>query len=437
MLAVLQSVSAVFRARFIAWTLRHRTGHTVVVGAGPEAYALARRQAETATTVLIGSDTDRDVARRYRLHVVRGDPVEAATLTAAGVAGAARVFALAEQGAVNAGVALLVRSLHRRDVAVYARATDRELVAALRARRLGAEGDRGYRLDFFSIETTATLALLDEHDKDVTRPVAVIGADRFAGSVAAALRHRRRRRQPPAPVPHVDPAQLSTVESASSVAHARTGTTYVCGPDPDEVLRLGLNLLLAGHEHVVLCLDRRSVLADALEERLFDDVLGRLSVFGVLDAACNPEVLERSALVERLARALHERYLEEYRGQTPRQPSHVEWDDLADRFKADNRAQAEHIGVKLAAINAAIVPATPGLPEFSLGAAEVERLAELEHQRWMVNKNDPAHPDMRAWNDGLSEAAKEKDRMFVRGLPALLADEDLAIVRRTEPGPAD
>jgi hypothetical protein len=247
-------------------------------------------------------------------------------------------------------------------------------------------------------------------------------------------------------VPHVSTAQIAD-GGPDVVAQARTGTTYVCAADPDEVLRIGLTLLLARHEHVVLCLGRRSVLADALEQQLFDDVLGRLSVFGVLDVACAPEAVERSALVERLARALHEHYLDEYRGHTPHQPSHVEWDDLADRFKADNREQAEHIGVKLARIDAAIVPATPGLPEFTLRDAEVELLAELEHERWMAHRRragieaaqdsvDLAHPDMRGWNAGLTEEAKEKDRMFIRSLPALLAAEDLAIVRRTAGGAA-
>jgi hypothetical protein len=33
------------------------------------------------------------------------------------------------------------------------------------------------------------------------------------------------------------------------------------------------------------------------------------------------------------------------------------------------------------------------------------------------------------WDAGLTENAKEKDRMFVRGLPALLESEGLAIVR--------
>jgi hypothetical protein len=36
------------------------------------------------------------------------------------------------------------------------------------------------------------------------------------------------------------------------------------------------------------------------------------------------------------------------------------------RYRADNRAQAEHIDTKLAEIDAVIVPAVPDLPPFTL-----------------------------------------------------------------------
>jgi len=158
-LAVLQAVSAVFRARFAAWVLLRKRGHSVVVGAGPAAFVLARRLAETRPTVLVGSRIGSDVASRDAVRIVDGDPTDEATLRAAGVRGAAQVFALDNSGAVNASVALLVRSLHHAGVAVYARADEGDLVAALRARRLGVDGHNGYRLDFFSIEDVAAVAL--------------------------------------------------------------------------------------------------------------------------------------------------------------------------------------------------------------------------------------------------------------------------------------
>src|SRR6185312_15139191 len=63
-LAVLQVISAVFRARLAAWALARKREHAVVVGAGTPAFVLARRLAATRPTVLIGSGIGPDVARR-------------------------------------------------------------------------------------------------------------------------------------------------------------------------------------------------------------------------------------------------------------------------------------------------------------------------------------------------------------------------------------
>src|SRR5215213_9778487 len=49
-LAVLEAVSAVFRARFAAWMLLRERGHSVVVGSGSAAFVLARRLAGTRPT---------------------------------------------------------------------------------------------------------------------------------------------------------------------------------------------------------------------------------------------------------------------------------------------------------------------------------------------------------------------------------------------------
>jgi hypothetical protein len=131
-----------------------------------------------------------------------------------------------------------------------------------------------------------------------------------------------------------------------------------------------------------------------LEQRLFDDVQGRLAVFGDLDAARDPALLERGALVGQLARAVHARYLVEYAGSSPAQDSHVRWEQLDERYWADNRAQAEHIGTKLAEIDAVIVPAAPDLPPFTLAEGpqgDVEKLARMEHDRWMAALPSPYH----------------------------------------------
>ena len=246
-LAVLQAVSAVFRARFAAWVLLRKRGHSIVVGAGPAAFVLARRLAATRPTVLVGSRIGSDVASRDAVRVVDGDPTDEATLRAAGVRGAARVFALGNSGAVNASVALLVRSLNQAGVAVYARADEGDLVAALRARRLGVDRHNGYRLNFFSIEDVAAVALLDVHDRDLERTAVVVGSDRFTHAVERDLIRRRRRAGTPVA------GRVVRIDDEASAARS-AGTVYVSAGDANDALRRGLRLLLAGNDRVVLCL---------------------------------------------------------------------------------------------------------------------------------------------------------------------------------------
>ena len=116
-LAVLQTISTVFRSQLLAWRLRHARGHAVVVGSGPEAFVLAQKLADEPTgrgwwrraTVLVGSDVAPDVARRHDVHVVPGDPLDAATLRAAGIPGAARVFAFSDELAANSARGMVNR----------------------------------------------------------------------------------------------------------------------------------------------------------------------------------------------------------------------------------------------------------------------------------------------------------------------------------------
>jgi hypothetical protein len=83
---------------------------------------------------------------------------------------------------------------------------------------------------------------------------------------------------------------------------------------------------------------------------------------------------------------------------------------------------------------------------FEFTPEEIETLAELEHERWMDERIragfklgptrdevERTHPDILPWEE-LSEDVKEKDRVFVRGLPAYLAGIGYQIVRRGATG---
>ena len=120
----------------------------------------------------------------------------------------------------------------------------------------------------------------------------------------------------------------------------------------------------------------------------------------------------------------------------------VPWDDLDEDFKEANRAQAAHIGVKLAAMGCDLLPLTDWAAEsFTLREEEVDRLAEMEHERWVEERRRAGWtlgprddvrrrtPNLVGWSE-LSEDMREYDRVFVRGLPRFLASAGFQIGRR-------
>ncbi len=175
-------------------------------------------------------------------------------------------------------------------------------------------------------------------------------------------------------------------------------------------------------------------------------------IFRMLDRVCTPEVIIQGTN-EILAQAIHEEYVrtERARGQNPStNPSMVEWSELPAILKESSRDQAAHTGSKLGQIGCDVVSLTE-LDEPSsvrLSRSEIERLAELEHDRWwkereaggwtLARKKNVLRkqsPYLIPWAQ-LSEETREHDRNMVRALPSFLAKAGFAIVRTRET-PAD
>ncbi len=163
--------------------------------------------------------------------------------------------------------------------------------------------------------------------------------------------------------------------------------------------------------------------------------LSNVSAFPVLDRICRPEVFLNS-LVEQVAQALHENYLENrHRDRTfdPALSSHRPWIELDQRFRESNREAAigrcrrlEQAGFRLEVTDEWAVE----LP--TLSDEQIASMAVLEHDRWSRQQRrqgaaGAAHPDLIAWEQ-LSDAEKDKDRAAVRELPGLLARYGLAAI---------
>ncbi len=433
---VAETVRVLVWERVRRWGAAHARGHVVVTGNDPVALLLARRFAADGTRVVLVSDTvGEDVARRHGLFAVPGDPTEETTLHAAGVPRAATVYACGQDSATNLAVALTIRRIAVHPVTVRAEMRDAQLFADLNAAHR-AEGDLGLRLSFFAVDDLAARALLAQESLvpgyDEAAAVVVLGDGPFAQAVVRQIGRRQ------------DPARVTVVPDAAAVAWGPpvdpAGVRcYVCLVDLDLALRTALTQARSGRGRVVLCLQRESAFQDALRDGVFDNVGGSLVVFGILDAACEAAPRDH---VDEIGRALHDRYVQSClaKGDTPAvNASLVPWSELPRHLKQSNWAHADHIGTKLATIGSVIVPAVAGAEPFEYRSGEVERLAKLEHQRWMAERSaagfEPGpvregrfHPDLVGWED-LPQDSRDKDIDFVEHLPEILEDAGFQILR--------
>lgn len=146
----------------------------------------------------------------------------------------------------------------------------------------------------------------------------------------------------------------------------------------------------------------------------------------------------RNEREDRLPRAVHAHYLEMLRRTNAASGTPVLWDELPENARHANRAAADHIAVKLAAIGCRAVPGAS--PPFVFTAEECDALARMEHRRWCAERllrgwrlgerdNDRRlHPDLVPFEE-LTEEAQEKDRDAVSAIPEVLALAGLSIRR--------
>jgi len=157
-----------------------------------------------------------------------------------------------------------------------------------------------------------------------------------------------------------------------------------------------------------------------------------------------PEFTE--AVIEKMGQAFHEEYVNT---STNRLPDNMKpWKKLPDTFKTANLEQAKYSVQILEACGFEVKPAAdPKKPAVFAGFtdAEVERMAQLEHGRWNIERlrngwrfGKPRadarkiHDCLVPWDvlpDG-EDGVKKYDRSSVRKFPEILAQAGLEIVRK-------
>jgi hypothetical protein len=474
--ALIEASRLLFATEIRKLKARTARGHVIVVGDNLVATTLARRLRLAGHQVVTVPSRATETAR------VAGAARDPDILRAASVGRARAVYACTDDSAANTAIALAAARSRRNGstLAVYAQVADPEVCAALQARMLSALPRQGSRLDFFNVDELAARHLVSREPLALpgARPptIAILGATAFGRAVMVELARQWRVRDPaaePLPIEIVDPAATAAVNHLTDrypfltrickiTPHdyglERLLATPSDGPVPDRVFicyddeQQALKAALTAEQvwpaepgSVVVRLDRLASLREAFDggDRVLDELSGALRLFGVVHAACDPALIGDD-LVERLARVIHERYVLDLTSRgadASANPALVPWDDLPDRLRLTNRAQAEDIGRKLRAIGCTLSPRVGPGRAHTLTDDEVERLAVMEHERWRADRaahgwrfaadrddDHKLHPAMAPW-PALRDEMRDRNRDEIRQLPAILADAGFRIVR--------
>lgn len=479
--AILRVLAAILHEQIDLLRLRSIRDHVIVAGQGRKGTMLATALLDGgARVVVVEADAGDPALRTVREMggmVVEGDARSPAILRRAGVGRAATLVALCGEGGSNIEIVARARTLadprrpHR--LHCVAHVADPDLGLLLCVEEMERYGDAGVRVDFVNIHAAAVQALLDAHpcvDPAVAEAprVALVGGGRTASDLllglarAWAIRGPDEGRRPAVTVVGMDRAALASLrarrreidrfldvaEAAALESLAPEGApdvAYVCPDDDDAAATAAMTLrgVLAGRPTtIVVALETRSGMAQLLEGIRRPDGGPDLVTFGLLDEACRPEAL-LAGTTETLARALHEVYVAEVRADGDRDdPALLPWRQLPEVLRESDRDHAAHVAVKLAAVGRIVAPLTDwetALRPFD--DADVEVMARLEHDRWMAERRRSGWrpgprdvsrrttPYLVPWEE-LSEEVRDRDRMFVRRLPRLLASVGLQAARR-------
>ncbi|EED31768.1 TrkA-N domain family protein [gamma proteobacterium NOR5-3] len=203
----------------------------------------------------------------------------------------------------------------------------------------------------------------------------------------------------------------------------------------------------------VVCLNQQNTLAEIIDDDFLPIEPDKralpdhepIEYFETLDYTLSIDVVVNDEL-DVMARALHYAYLraQSVRGESDN-ASVAPWSELPPHKKKANQNAASHMDVKLRLCNCTALSRHAADPdtEFPPSNEMLEKLAQLEHRRWMADKylsgysygdtrdeDRMLHPDLVPW-ESLSESDKDKDRENILAIPGLLdsVDQKLCLLR--------
>ena len=480
--AAYRAVIALFASRVHELRARLAKRHVIVCGLGDQGQALTESLVGKTKVVAVEVDPTNLAIQRLRddgAIVLRGDATDPDYLERAGIGRARCIVALCGPDAVNAQVAANVLSAADRTpenaISAFVHIADPRLYSFLVHHALLSDQPR---LEFFNIYERGARSFLNETSSRAGAPdsVLVIGGGQLGIALVSLM--ARERFESPRSTAESDKLRVQLVDQA---AHARVQVlrdrysriddacilvpleadvlspafdhilerspelskvdiAYVCFDDDNLTVATTLNLLnqARGRFPIVARVSHRSAgLAEMLEGA--ENEYADSAVFRPLSLAqsCRGDlVLE--GIRGQLARQVHD----EYRKGTPGGPYDVPWDELTDEGRDRNLRHAAGLVGQLEAVGYDLGPLIDwGKPGVTFGPAEIERMSELEHARWMQERvaegwrygptrDDEAriHPDIVPWKE-LPVERQDINRRMVSERPAMLAAVGIELYR--------
>ena len=478
---VAQTISVVFRDELARWRLRFLSGHTVVLGLGATGTRIANAMADAGRTI-VGIDADSSAPgvtalRRRGLTVLVANPSDRELLPTLRLGVARDVVVACGPDATNVAIAHNLRGVSRSPRLPALRCAvqlkDAELCELLRGGDLG--GDAPVRVDFFNLHERAARSLLTTCPPfDVGAPhLVVLGLGQLGRSLVVAAA------QTWAALGNATPLRMTLVDRVASGRWEALRLQHPALPDACAATTLDLDLDAPGPGAVerfeavladnptwvaVLFDDEATAVSAALLTRqtMRDETvpvivrtqsqsgIGELltgaddepfpgyHVFPFLDRACTREVVE-GGVREQIARAMHDDYLTDGAQSEYAKP----WDELTDDQRESSRRAADDLIAAFESVGCEIIPMRRwGVPQLELTAAEVERLSEREHHRWLDERREDGwtygavrddvartNPLLVDWLQ-LDSDAKDRQRESTRDVPVMLARVGFEPVRR-------
>jgi voltage-gated potassium channel Kch len=488
----LQAMMILFNEQIRRLTSRFWRGHVVIGGLNQKSSLLVKGYLARGTRVIVIERNEAhgqiETCKRHGAVVLIGDPNDPVILNQARIDRASMLVAVSDNDQANAEIAVRANSLCLNrcldPLCCVIHIVDPALWDLLQERQFSGQYFENIRLEMFNVYLHGAKILVDEyilHRKTrrstfLPRHVLVIGMDKLGTNLivetAKEWFFRRADSKARIRMTLIDrgakevlalldaryPGLTSSADitalnmSVNSPEFIRgehlvdvdgmsdIDIAVICYDDPSEALFTGLTLRRRLSKHstqIVMRVPEESGMADLIQGRAEEDDLVSIQPFGLLERTCTPEILSRG-MHETLARALHEEYLshqEKGRVDKSDRIASRPWMDLPESVRAANRRQADRIGELVNHVGCGLNVLWDWTePVHQFTESEVETMAEMEHERWCLEKShqgwkyapgsqDPTtkcHPALVPW-DELPEADKEKNRTAARELPTFLA----------------